>query len=128
MRTFGDRLRDARARAELTQDLLSEKVGVTKASVSSWENNRDTPQFKHLAPLQAALDGISLDWLICGATSPELRIAEAQVHYGQGDRPRVDGYVITDPVMREVFDEIKALSHKQLQGLLTLLRSSLFGK
>lgn len=68
MKGFGDRLREARAASGLTQEQLGFAIGVTKASVSAWENGRETPGFRVLLPLRAALDR-SLDELICGETN-----------------------------------------------------------
>lgn len=65
MQTFGQRLRHARDEARLTQEELGFEVGVSKASVSAWENDRERPSFDNLPKLQAALQ-CSLDHLIVG--------------------------------------------------------------
>lgn len=64
MITFGDRLRAARIGAGKTQEHVGAEVGVTKATVSAWENNRDTPSFQYLAALRTSV-GVSLDELVC---------------------------------------------------------------
>ena len=56
MKSFGDRLREARAASGLTQEQLGFAIGVTKASVSAWENGRETPSFRVLADLRDALN------------------------------------------------------------------------
>jgi transcriptional regulator with XRE-family HTH domain len=65
MKNFADRLREARAAAGLTQEQLGFALGVTKSSVSAWENGRETPSFRLLATLRNELK-CSLDDLICG--------------------------------------------------------------
>jgi transcriptional regulator with XRE-family HTH domain len=65
MNSFGDRLRKYRAAAGLTQEQLGFAIGVTKSSVSAWENNRETPSFRMLGDLSEALSQ-SLDALIRG--------------------------------------------------------------
>lgn len=65
MKSFGDRLRESRIAAGLTQEQLGFALGVTKSSVSAWENGRETPSFKVLPELREAL-GASLDALVCG--------------------------------------------------------------
>lgn len=72
MKGFGDRLREARIAAGMTQEQLGFALGVTKASVSAWENERETPSFRVLPELRNALKR-SLDELVCGmpATSNE---------------------------------------------------------
>lgn len=65
MQTFGQRLRHARESAQLTQEQLGFDVGVSKASISAWENDRERPSFDNLPKLHAALQR-SLDHLIVG--------------------------------------------------------------
>ncbi len=67
MGSFADRLREARTAAGLTQEQLGFALGVTKSSVSAWENGRETPGFKLLPELRRTLQR-SLDDLICGET------------------------------------------------------------
>lgn len=62
MSTFAKSLRSARQMAGLTQEQLGFDVGVTKASVSAWENAREFPSFTTLLRLRQALN-VSLDWL-----------------------------------------------------------------
>ena len=68
MKSFGDRLREARIATGMTQEQLGFALGVTKSSVSAWENNRETPGFRLLPSLRAEL-GRSLDELVCGAAA-----------------------------------------------------------
>lgn len=68
MKSFGDRLRGARTAVGLTQEQLGFALGVTKASVSAWENDRETPSFRVLAELRNTLR-CSLDELICGISA-----------------------------------------------------------
>lgn len=65
MKSFGDRLRAARIAAGMTQEQLGFALGVTKSSVSAWENDRETSGFRLLPALRTAL-GSSLDELIIG--------------------------------------------------------------
>lgn len=65
MKSFGDRLREARTATGMTQEQLGFALGVTKTSVSAWENGRETPSFRVLPELRNALKR-SLDELICG--------------------------------------------------------------
>ncbi len=43
MKGFGDRLREARTAAGMTQEQLGFALGVTKASISAWENGCNDP-------------------------------------------------------------------------------------
>lgn len=74
MKSFGDRLRAARIATGMTQEQLGFALGVTKSSVSAWENDRETPGFRVLPALRTAL-GRSLDELVCGQDAPQAREA-----------------------------------------------------
>lgn len=63
--TFGTRLRELRVQLALSQEAFGAGIGVTKATVSNWEADRDTPSFRTLQSL-AATFAVSLDWLIAG--------------------------------------------------------------
>ncbi|WP_045737174.1 helix-turn-helix transcriptional regulator [Xanthomonas sp. MUS 060] len=79
MKSFGDRLREARKAAGLTQEQLGFSLGVTKSSISAWENDRETPSFRLLPMLRVVLKR-SLDDLICGH-APSVRLQEASPDY-----------------------------------------------
>lgn len=65
MNTFGDRLRAARIARGFTQEELSDRIQVSKQSISAWENNREAPSLDKLPRLRAHLEA-SLDELVCG--------------------------------------------------------------
>lgn len=68
---FGARLRAARQALGLSQEALGLELGVTKATVSNWENGRDNPSVQFLVLMPAKL-GVSLDHLFGGvAPIPE---------------------------------------------------------
>ena len=112
MRTFGDRLRAARIAAGMTQEQLGFALGVTKSSVSAWENEREAPGFRLLPTLGTTL-GRSLDELICGpatAQSGGVSIKEtAEVYVGNADE-------------RNLLVRYRALSPKRRQAVLELLK------
>ena len=80
MKRFADRLREARVTAGLTQEQLGFALGITKSSVSAWENGRETPSFRMLPELRREL-GRSLDELICGVSPETGRIEEGRPPY-----------------------------------------------
>lgn len=63
MNPFARRLKDARIAMGLTQEQLGFAVGVTKSSVSAWENGRESPSFNALLRLRDALQ-CSIDGLL----------------------------------------------------------------
>lgn len=64
-KTLGDRLREARVAARLSQEELATLCGVSKATVSDWERGRMNPRVEQLPTLRQTLM-TSLDKLICG--------------------------------------------------------------
>lgn len=48
---FGDKLRQARARAGMTQEDVIKKIGVTRQSLSNWENDRTYPDLASVVKL-----------------------------------------------------------------------------
>lgn len=68
MEGFAERLRLARQALGLTQEQLGFALGVTKSSISAWENGRETPSFYLLPALSQNLQR-SLDELVCGKAS-----------------------------------------------------------
>ena len=64
-REFGERLYQARKKAGLKQVELSEKMDMSVAIVSKWENGAYTPTFCTLLKLAKAL-GVTVGWLAAG--------------------------------------------------------------
>ncbi len=120
MKRFADRLREARVAAGMTQEQLGFALGITKSSVSAWENGRETPSFKMLPELRRAL-GRSLDELICGVASGDHRqIAEGSPTYASDE---------SSPVARNEKERALLLRYRNLPvkrraALLDLLKPS----
>ena len=118
MKRFADRLREARAAAGLTQEQLGFVLGITKSSVSAWENGRETPSFKMLPELRRAL-GRSLDELICGTATGDAReVGEGGTAYSHDE---------TSPMARNekeraLLQRYRNLPAKRRAALLDLLK------
>ena len=77
--TLGERLIQLRAKAGLSQDDLAERLGVSRQSVSKWENNVSVPDLDKLVKLGEVF-GVSLDELVRGnVPGPADPIAKAGV-------------------------------------------------
>ena len=112
MKSFGDRLRAARIAAGMTQEQLGFALGVTKSSVSAWENDRETPGFRLLPALRTAL-GCSLDELILGPTAS----------HGSRDAVReAPELYIGNADEKTLLVRYRALPPKQRQAVLELLK------
>ena len=63
MQSFGQRLKNLRRDAGLSQSDLSDRIGVSIQSISKWENDNTMPDISQIVPLAAVL-GVSTDWLL----------------------------------------------------------------
>jgi Predicted transcriptional regulators len=111
MKSFGDRLRAARIATGMTQEQLGFALGVTKASVSAWENGRETPGFRLLPALRKAL-GRSLDELVCGPDP-------AQAGEAIRESP---GLYVGNAEERTLLVRYRALPPKRREAVLELLK------
>lgn len=65
MTDIGTRIQAKRKAADMSQPDLAKLVGVSKVSVSQWENGSSNPRGENLLKLARAL-GVSPDWLVTG--------------------------------------------------------------
>ena len=66
-KVFAERLRSLRAEQDITQKELADKIGITAASLSSYETGMKTPSMSVVRNI-AAVCGVSTDWL-CGLSN-----------------------------------------------------------
>lgn len=103
--TLGERLIQLRAKAGLSQDTLAEQLGVSRQSVSKWENDASVPDLEKLVKLSGVF-GVSLDELVKGEVPDSAAPA----------------------VKAGVTAEELRLHRQRLLGLLLLLASVLLGR
>jgi len=60
---FGEKLRNARIRINMTQEAVAKQIGVSRQSLSNWENDRTYPDLASVLKL-SDLYGLSLDDLL----------------------------------------------------------------
>ena len=61
--SIGHRLRIARKAADLTHEQVGRVFGVTRTTVSNWENDKNLPETGKLAQL-AGMYRVSIDWIL----------------------------------------------------------------
>lgn len=87
MNGLANRIRIARHRCSLTQEMLAEKVGVSRIAVANWEQGRALPTLENLR-LVASLTKCSAGWLLEGGEPSELRMPgknNVVLRYGMGE-------------------------------------------
>ncbi len=78
IRSFGDNLREARARMGLTQEALARRLGLKNTNtVSQWERSPDPPRSPTIVKLATALQTTPVD-LLQGVVHPLVRQALGQ--------------------------------------------------
>ena len=68
--TLGQRLQDLRKQAGLSQEALSEKMAVTRQTISKWELDQSTPDANYLIQLSARFS-VTTDYLLKGQIREE---------------------------------------------------------
>lgn len=61
--TLGEKLKIARKQAGLSQEQLSEKLGVSRSAVAKWETDNGIPDVDNLKILSKLLN-VSIDYLL----------------------------------------------------------------
>lgn len=82
-RQIGERLRQARIAANLTQDDVARDFQVTRKAVSGWENAATLPTTRHLYEI-GLLYGTSLDYLLYGMKTYPLSTKAVMKHVFPG--------------------------------------------
>ena len=67
--TFGERLREARKKAGMTQEQLAEVLSVSRQAVTKWESDKGIPDVENLKLIAKVLD-VSIDYLLDRTDNP----------------------------------------------------------
>lgn len=79
--TFGEKLKTARKSAGLTQELLAEKLAVSRQAVTKWEADRGLPDIENLRQI-AQLMNVSLDYLLDSGEALDMSVLKEEIHLG----------------------------------------------
>ena len=61
--TFGEKLKEARKEAGLSQEQLAQKLSVSRSAVAKWESDKGMPDVNNLKAISQLLD-VSVDYLL----------------------------------------------------------------
>ena len=76
--TFGEKLKEARKNAGLSQEELSERIGVSRAAVAKWESGYGLPDIDNLKAISGLLD-VSIDYLLDDGTKLDLSVTREPI-------------------------------------------------
>ena len=112
------RVSKARHQAGLSQQVLAERMGVTRGAVANWESAVAVPAARRLARI-ANVTGVSYEWLATGrgAMLPELGFEDPKT-------PAIDADFVDDPVERQLLDTFRMASMRARKAALDTLKAS----
>lgn len=87
---IGARIKEKRKELGLTQEELSQKVGVTYQAVSKWENDTSYPDIVLMAEVARALN-TSIDYLVTGSAGESAKKEQKRPFFG-----KISGMVVKD--------------------------------
>ncbi|RAU92483.1 helix-turn-helix domain-containing protein [Paenibacillus sp. YN15] len=106
-----DRLVKWRKKRKLTQDDLAEKISLTKAAISNYENGHSAPSHDTLTLIADVLD-ISTDYLLGRTddpTSPNHRLDSGRAYYGGASKYSEEEQFVADAAV-EAYRKMKGLN------------------
>lgn len=100
--TFGEKLKQARQNAKLSQEELAVKISVSRSAVAKWETDKGLPDIQNLKNIAWAL-GVSIDYLLDDGTRLELSVIRENIDLSRYGKARKK--VIKDKIVREKYPD-----------------------
>ena len=88
---FSEKIIWCRKKSGLSQEMLAEKVGVSRQAVSKWETGESEPEISKLKVL-AEIFGVTVDWLLSESEEPYINANNSDVRIGEAVPGRDDTY------------------------------------
>ena len=85
--TLGEKIKEARKQAGLSQEQLSEKLGVSRSAVAKWEIDKGIPDVDNLKILSQLL-GVSIDYLLDNGEKLDKAIIKEPIDLSRYDGSR----------------------------------------
>ena len=100
--TFGEKLKEARQNAKLSQEELSIKLNVSRSAVAKWETDKGMPDIQNLKSISSVL-GVSIDYLLDDDTKLEISTTRESIDFSKYGKGRKK--VIKDKIIREKYPD-----------------------
>ncbi len=132
--TLGEKIREARKKAGLTQEQLAEKLMISRPAITKWEIDRGLPDIENLKALSKLLN-VSLDQLLDDGSGIDLNVIKEEIDlkaYGKGiKKKRKDRIVRAKYPDAQIFallpEKVLTKSEKTVDNLLGWLTDAGFG-
>lgn len=90
--TLGEKIQELRRRSGMSQDLLAEKLEVSRQAVSKWERDEASPETDKIVRI-AQVFGVSTDYLLLEAPSQSQSIPPQEQPRGRSAGDRIERFV-----------------------------------
>lgn len=104
--TFGERFKEARAKAGFTQDELAQKLAVSRSAVAKWESDRGMPDVTNLKMIADVL-GVSVDYMLDDGNALNLSVTKKAIDLtkfgGSRKVSRIKKVEIKERIVREEY-------------------------
>ena len=123
MKTFGERLRDARKAKNITQKQLADKIGAKHNSVSNWENDQNRPDTDIIELICGVLD-IEPNYLLTMESITKRNIEGKSPELDQSYRILIHKYKSLDDKGKYTVDAVLEAEYKRFIKPHTLLNAA----
>ena len=76
--TFGEKLKEARKKAGMTQEQLANLLSVSRQAITKWESDKGMPDIENLKVLSKALE-VSIDSLLDDGSVLDLTVTQKPI-------------------------------------------------
>lgn len=116
--TFGEKLKEARKEAGLSQEQLAEKICVSRSAIAKWETDKGMPDINNLKTIAQLLD-VSIDYLL----DDDERVSFNKIT----ESINLDDYVVTGKC-RNKYDAVCVAKHSGADSIYALFRTRKMSK
>ena len=112
MDTIGKRIKYARSKISMSQEVLAERVGLKQGTISDIERDKSNPSIDTLIRIRDVLD-VSIDWLLTGEDNnislenDTKKILDMYKSLNEKDKNKIEG------IMEEKLKDSSRTSHKK---------------
>ena len=126
--TLGEKIKNARVKAGMTQEDLASKMLVTRQAISKWESDKGIPDIDNLKAMSKLLN-ISIDYLVDDGTELDMSVTREPVDltvYGKGRKKVLKDKAIRDKypnatIMRLIAEQKLTKGEKAVDFAILLL-------
>ena len=101
--TFGEKLKDARLKAGLSQEELAQRMSVSRSAVAKWETDKGMPDVANLKAIAGLLD-VSVDYLLDDGKALDLSVIKEPIDL-KGEKGLIKKAKRKDALVKERFSD-----------------------